>query len=91
MSQKRNTVITVVVIVGFVAFLIYTTFWSQSTECRVCMTFNGVTNCAVASGPSEADALQTAQSTACGPLASGMNDAIACGNAVPETRVCRTR
>jgi hypothetical protein len=91
MSSIRNRVLTIVVIVGFVAILIWSTIAAQATECQVCVTYAGTTNCATASAASEAEAAQSAQTTACGPLTRGMNDAIACGNIVPETRVCRTR
>lgn len=91
MSQQRNRIITIVAIVGFIGLLIWSTFGVQATECRVCVNYNGATNCAVASGPDETAAVETAQTTACGPLTNGMNDAIACGNRAPETRVCRTR
>lgn len=87
MSQKRNRFITIVAIIGFVGFLIWSTIWAQAVECSVCVTFNGTTNCAVASGVDEAEAARTAQNTACGPITSGMNDAIACDNTVPETKV----
>lgn len=91
MSQKRNRLLTIAAITAFVGFLLWSTFWAQATECRVCVTYNGITNCAIASGVDEAEAVRTAQNTACGPITSGMNDAIACDNTVPETRVCRTR
>ncbi|TFH67038.1 MAG: hypothetical protein E4G90_00395 [Gemmatimonadales bacterium] len=91
MSQIRNRVVTAVVIVGFVAILIWSTIAAQTVECQVCVTLAGTTNCATATAASETEAARSAQTTACGPLTRGMNDAIACGNIVPETRVCRTR
>lgn len=91
MSQKRNRFITIAAILGFIGFLMWSTFWAQATECEVCVVFNGTRNCAVASGADEAAAARTAQNTACGPVTSGMNDAIACDNTAPETKVCRTR
>src|SRR5256886_7316877 len=43
-------------------------------RCRVCMEYRGRTNCAAAVGPTEQAAREGAQSTACGPIASGMED-----------------
>ncbi len=91
MSTIRNRLITIVAIGGFIAILIWSTIEAQATECQVCVTYAGTTNCATASATSEIEAARSAQTTACGPLTSGMNDAIACGNIAPETRVCRTR
>ena len=77
--------------VAFVAFLTWSTLSAQKVECEVCVDFNGGRNCATASHENEADAARSAQTTACGPLARGMNDAIACDNRPPVTRQCRTR
>jgi len=37
------------------------------------------------------DAREGAQTTACGPLASGMDQSIACGRVQPDSVQCRTR
>jgi len=91
MSQRRNQILAAIVIIGFIGFVIWSTFGAQSVECEVCMEFNGRRNCAVASGGTPDAAAETAQNTACGPVTNGMNDAIACGNIAPASRVCRTR
>lgn len=88
MSQTRNRIITFVAIVAFVLLLAWSTVKTQQTTCRVCMTFNGRENCAAASGATRDEAVQTARSTACGPIASGMNESIACGNTPPATLAC---
>jgi len=91
MSNTRNRIITILVILGFVAFLAWNTVSSQGVECQVCVRFKGMENCAAASGPDELAAAQTAQSTACGPVTNGMDDAIACNNRPPATKTCRRR
>lgn len=91
MSSTRNRIITILVILGFVAFLAWSTVNSQGVECQVCVQFNGRENCATASGPDEQAAAQTAQSTACGPVTNGMDDAIACNNRPPAAKTCRRR
>jgi hypothetical protein len=89
MSSKTLT--TIAVILGFVAFLTWSTLSAQKVTCEVCVEYNGGNNCATASHETEAEAARSAQNTACGPLTSGMNDAIACDNRPPVTRQCRTR
>lgn len=78
-------------ILAFVAFLAWTTVSAQKVECQVCVEFANGRNCATASGADEKAAAEGAQTTACGPLASGMDATIACGNSVPVTRECRPK
>ncbi|MES2123569.1 MAG: hypothetical protein V4503_02655 [Gemmatimonadota bacterium] len=79
------------VILAFFAFLAWTTLAAQKVECEVCVQFNGGENCAKASHETESEAAQSAQTTACGPLAHGMNDAIACGNRPAVSKRCSTK
>ena len=91
MSPSRRRLLAILGILGFVAFVIWSTMSAQGVECRVCVRFDGQDNCATATAASEEEAAQTALTTACGPLARGMNDAIACGNTPPVGRTCRRR
>ncbi len=89
--MKRGTVITIVAIVAFGALLLFNTLNAQKVECTVCVEFKGVRNCATASHANEKDAKSSAQTTACGTLASGMDQAIACGRIEPISAQCKTR
>jgi hypothetical protein len=89
--MKRSTVVVILTLAAFVAFLLWTTLSAQKVECEVCVEFGGGRNCATASGDDAATATETAQTTACGTLARGMTESIACGNTQPASRVCRTR
>ncbi len=89
--MTRGRIVTLVVILGFVALLAWSTLSAQKTECEVCVEFNGMRNCATASAASEAEAAQSAQSTACGVLASGMAQAVMCGDTPPVVRRCTAR
>jgi hypothetical protein len=87
--MKRSTIITIAVAVAFGAMLLYSTLNSQNVACNVTIEFNGRSNSATASGATESEALKQAQTTACGPISSGMNESIACGNAVPVAQSCK--
>jgi hypothetical protein len=87
--MKRSTLITIAIALGFGAMLLYSTLNSQNVECTVTIEYNGRRNTATASGASESDALQQAQTTACGPIIAGMNESIACGKAIPVAKSCR--
>lgn len=89
--MKPRTLLTIAVVLLFAAFLAYTTLSAQKVTCNVCVEFNGRSNCASASHESEIEAERSAQSTACGPVTSGMNDAIACGNRAPVSKTCSTK
>ncbi len=81
----------ITLIVAFTGFLAWTTLAGQKVECEVCVEYKGQRNCATASHTTEDEAARSAQTTACGPITSGMNDAIACDAVPPVTRQCRTR
>jgi hypothetical protein len=90
MAMKRGTIIAIVVVIAFGALLLFNTLSAQKVTCTVCVEFNGKRNCATASHENEEGAKQSAQTTACGPISSGMNDAIACGRIVPASAQCQT-
>ena len=89
--MKRGTLIGLIVAAIFASFLLWSTLSAQKLDCEACVEFAGKQNCAKASGNSEVEALRTAVSTACGPLAQGMNESIACQNRPPVVRRCKSR
>ena len=86
--MKRSTLVTVGAIVVLGAYLLYSTLASQKYSCTVSVTYQGRTGTATASAASEHDATQQAQTTACGPITSGMNESIACSNTPPDKTDC---
>ncbi len=89
--MTRRTLVTLAVVLGFVALLLYSTLSSQRATCTVVVEFGGRQNTATASAATEAEAEQQARTTACGTLAAGMNETIACGNRPPVQKTCQTR
>ena len=87
---RRGKLMTVLLVLAFAGFLLWSTLTSQHAECIVVVAFGGGRGTGTASGASEADALREAQTAACGPLAQGMNDRIACSRIPPLSRRCRT-
>lgn len=90
MTAARKALVAAAVL-AFVAFLAWSTLSAQKVECEVCVEYGNGRNCASATASSEREAAQSAQTTACGPLARGMNDAQACGNLPPASRRCNNR
>lgn len=89
--MKRGTIVTLVVLALFAALLLYNTLSAQKVECNVCVEYKGGKNCAEASHESREEAIKSAQTTACGTLASGMNESIACSRVKPATVQCKTK
>lgn len=89
--MKPRTLLTLAGILIFVAFLTWSTLSAQKVTCTVCVSFNGRQNCAKASQASVEEAARSAQTTACGPLVEGMNDAIACDRRVAVRQECHSR
>lgn len=83
-----RTAVFWIIAAGFVAFLVYSSVKPQAVTCEVCMNFNGGERCAKASGPTKEAATETAHTAACGPLASGMDQTIACGRVDPKSVSC---
>jgi hypothetical protein len=86
----RGRVLSLLALLAFAAFLLWSTLSSQRVECSVTVAFGGGQNSAVASAASEPDAAREAQTAACGPLAAGMNESIACSRIPPVSRHCRS-
>lgn len=89
--MKRSTGITLAVLALIIALFFYMSTARATQECRVCVEFQGSSNCATAAGRTPAEATETAHHTACGVLARGMNESIACGNRAPISVQCRSR
>ncbi len=88
MANPR-TAIAIAVVAGFTALLAYTTLSAQKTECFVKVEYNSLTDSATASAATKDEAIKQAQTTACGPIAKGMNESIACGRLQPVEVRCR--
>lgn len=86
----RTKGITVLVLLGFVAFLLWSTLASQRAECQITVEYLGREGSGRASGATQEDAAREAQTAACGPITGSMNDRIACSRVQPVTRRCRT-
>ena len=87
---SRGRLVALLVVLLFGAFLLWSTLASQHVECTVAVAFAGAQGHGTASASSQSDALREAQTAACGPLTSGMNDRIACSRVPPVSTKCRT-
>jgi hypothetical protein len=86
---SRTKGLTFVILLGFVAFLLWSTLSSQHVECTIAVDFRGRSGGATASAASEANAVREAMTAACGPITGSMDETIACSNTPPISRRCR--
>ena len=82
--MSKTTVVSILFLLAVFGALIYSTLDLQGYSCEVCITFNGRTNCAKASGTTREEAQRTATDTACAPITGGMSETIACSNTPPD-------
>lgn len=84
--MRKEVILGIAIVAAILAALTYSTLQLGNHSVRVCMTYDGQTNCATASGSSREEAVNTATNTACGPISGGVTGSIQCGN-TPPTRV----
>lgn len=87
--MKRSTLYSIAAVLAVAALFFLMTTARAKVECRVCMDYKGHTNCATAVGATRDGAGQGAQTTACGPIASGMDQQIECSRTPPASAECR--
>lgn len=89
--MKRSTLYSIAAVLAVASLFFVMTTARAKVQCRVCMEYRGRTNCATAVGATERAAREGAQSTACGPIASGMDQQIECGRTPPALAHCQPR
>jgi hypothetical protein len=87
--KSGGRLLTLLVVLLFGAFLLWSTLASQRVECTVAVAFAGGQGTGTASAASRDDAMREAQTAACGPLTQGMDERIACSRVPPVTTRCR--
>jgi hypothetical protein len=82
--KKKPVLIAIVFVLVFLGVIVYSTMNLSQNRVEVCMTFKRQTVCRVASATTREFALRTATANACGELASGVTETMACGQAEPS-------
>jgi hypothetical protein len=89
--MKRTSWITVGVLVGLMAVVVYSSFQIGGVRCEVCIQFQGREVCRAVDGTTEVEALSAATTNACALLASGVTNTLACERTPPRVSECRAR
>ncbi len=87
----KTTKATLVFLILFIGAVVYLSTRIAAFECRVCVTYHGRTICRTAASGTEKAAIESAVTSACSGLASGMTESIQCGNTPPDSVTCKGR
>jgi hypothetical protein len=85
----KTTKATIVFLVLIVGVVVYRSMTIAQYECDVCVTFEGQQVCRTAASGERKAAIESAVTSACATLASGMTDSIHCQNTPPDRLACR--
>ena len=83
--MKKPVIIGLAFLVVVLGVLIYSSMDLSTYKVEVCVEFSGRSTCKVASGTTEEFALRTAITNACGVIASGVTETLACQGAPPKS------
>ena len=83
--MNKTVVIGVIFVVAIVGFLIYSSMNISKYRVEVCIAYRGQTQCRTASADTREHAQRTAQSNACGLLASGVTETMQCEHLDPAS------
>ena len=81
--MRKPVVAGVIFVLIVLGVIVYSSFNLAKYRLEVCVNFNGKTNCKTASAVSEEFAQQTATANACGEIAFGVTETVACQHSVP--------
>ena len=87
----KTTGATIVFLTLFIGVVVYRSLTIARYECEVCVTFQGQTVCRTAASGTREASIESAVTSACGTLASGMTDSIRCQNTPPDRTTCNRK
>lgn len=82
--MKKPVLVGIGIVAIILGIMVYSMMSLTSNRVEVCIQFKGVTSCKIASGATQEDAVRTATGNACGELAGGVTDTMACLRAEPS-------
>ena len=89
--MSLTTKTTLVFLGLFIAVVVYLSMTIAAHQCEVCVTFHGQTVCRTAASGTRDASIESAVTSACAMLASGMTDSIRCQNTQPDRVSCLDR
>jgi hypothetical protein len=81
--MRKPVLAGLLITAALIGLIVYSSMNLRRHRVEVCIEFNGQSRCKIASGASQEAALRTAHDNACGELAGGVTDTLACGRTEP--------
>ena len=81
--MKKPVIVGIAIVVVILGIMAYSMMSLSANRVEVCISFKGVTNCKTARGATQEDAIRTATTNACGEIAGGVTDTMACLRSEP--------
>jgi hypothetical protein len=88
--MKKPVLAGVIFVLIVLAVIVYSSLNLAKHRVEVCINFNGRTNCKTASATTEEFAQQAAVTNACGEIAFGVTETVACEH-TPPAKVTRLK
>jgi hypothetical protein len=85
MNKKIGLAVIIAVAVLGLVYMFYSSTSNAKYRAEVCVVFQGRTSCRTARADTEEHALRSAQSNACGLIASGVTDTMQCEHSTPTS------
>jgi len=85
MNKKLALAVVILVGVLLLGYMFYSSTSNVRYRVEVCVAFQGRTSCRTARADNQEHALRSAQSNACGLIASGVTDTMQCEHANPTS------
>ena len=83
--MKKSVLLSILFLLVFLGFVIYSTMNAGGVRCEVCITYQGRQSCRTASARSRELALRTATENACALISSGVTETNQCNNTPPDS------
>jgi hypothetical protein len=81
--KKKPMLFGILFLLVVLGAIVYSSMNLTQNRVEVCMTFHGQSSCRTAAGTTKEEAFQTAITNACGDIAGGVTDSIACERTEP--------
>lgn len=81
--MKKPVLVGIAIVVAILGIMVYSSMNLANHRVEVCINFRGIVKCKTARGASQEDAVRTAITNACGEMASGVTDTMACTRLEP--------
>ncbi|MEO8098880.1 MAG: hypothetical protein ABI811_14355 [Acidobacteriota bacterium] len=76
--MKKPVLVGILIVAVILGIMVYSSMTLTSNRVEVCIQFNGQSRCKTASASTQQDAIRTATTNACGEIAGGVTDTMAC-------------